>query len=297
MPREASTFNRATNHHHGNVYGGTQGRFRLKPVSGPIPKAWAELDSRHPAIRHGRTVFLSRVFGADDRDRVLIEGRNNAKIGNKVTKGAWSGMKVFLLSLEERATCPRSCAVWSACYGNAMPFAVRFRYDAALIAKLDEELRQKMRGWSTRKGFVVRLHVLGDFPDLEYVAHWRRWMAEIPQLRVWGYTAHAPGTEMGQAIRAMNVDWSDRWAVRFSVSANQPIGPMQATVVWDKPLSNGVRDGVLPCPQELGGTDVCATCGLCWSPEARDLRIAFMGHGRKKTDAIEAKAAGVVSEL
>ena len=38
-------------------------------------------------------------------------------------------------------------------------------------------------------GFVVRLHVLGDFYSVEYVGLWRRLLRQYPTLRVFGYTA------------------------------------------------------------------------------------------------------------
>ena len=39
-------------------------------------------------------------------------------------------------------------------------------------------------------GFAVRLHNLGDFYSLQYVALWRRLLARHSALHVWGYTAH-----------------------------------------------------------------------------------------------------------
>ena len=40
-------------------------------------------------------------------------------------------------------------------------------------------------------GFAVRLHNLGDFYSLQYVALWRRLLARHPALHVWGYTRAA----------------------------------------------------------------------------------------------------------
>ena len=234
------------------------------------------------------------MFSALDRKQVLIDGINNAKTGGRVVKGPWAGMPIRILSLEERATCPTSCAVWAACYGNGMPFASRYRYDGALMAALDRELRQHAIARRSRRGFVVRLHVLGDFPDLPYVQQWEAWMDEIPALHVWGYTAHAESSPIGSAIGEMNRIWPDRWAVRFSVAPSEEHSPMQSTVIWNKPIGRTVVDDTLSCPQELGSTDTCGSCGLCWSTEARDLRIAFMGHGRKTKGAHN---SGGVSKL
>ncbi len=232
-----------------------------------------------PALRDGRTVFESRVFNAGDRDRVLISGINNAKIGRKVTKGAWSGMPIYTLSLEERATCPRSCVVYDCCYGNAMPMAVRFRYDPALVERLYVELNELSK--RHKNGFVVRLHVLGDFPDADYVRQWMRWSHAIPELRVWGYTAHPRDGEIGKLIRLMNSGRAERWMVRFSVAPEIPHAPMQAAVVWEKPATLETINDTVICPQELGKTSTCGSCALCWSPEAAHLRIVFFGHGNR----------------
>lgn len=184
-------------------------RFAMAPRTEPSSRHDAGLPANHPAIVNGTTMFPSRVFEPRERGRVLISGHNNAKIGNQVTKGQWAGFPIYTLSLEERATCPRSCAVWSECYGNAMPAAVRFRYGPELIRALDAELRELATDHPA--GFVVRLHVLGDFPDAQYVGWWSHLMTKVPQIHVWGYTAHAPDTEIGGAIMAMNAHWSGRW--------------------------------------------------------------------------------------
>jgi hypothetical protein len=252
-------------------------RFASTPSVEPVSRSNAGLDPRHPALREGRTIYRSRVFDAAVRDRVLISGINNSKIGVRVTKGPWAKMPIFTLSLEERATCPRSCAVYSECYGNGMPMAVRFKHTPSLIQKLDAELRH----WAATypKGFVVRLHVLGDFPDLAYFDRWQTWSDEIAPLHVWGYTAHPRDSEIGNAIRTLNDLRSDRWAIRFSVAPEAPHAPMQAAAIWTKPATFDRDDDAIVCPQELGRTRTCGTCGLCWNPEAAHLRILFLGHG------------------
>lgn len=253
-------------------------RFANPAVREPVPRASVALDRRHPALREGRTIFPTRVFAAGERPRVLISGVNNAKIGGKVTKGAWAGMPIYTLSLEERWTCPRTCAVWDCCYGNGMPMAVRFRYDDALLGQLERELAAlNLR----HHGFVVRLHVLGDFPDTEYVRRWMGWHKRFQNLHVWGYTARARDSEIGRMIRLMNAARADRWAVRFSVAPGAARTPMQAAVLWELPATGlATVDDEVVCPQELGLTRTCGTCGLCWNPDAAHLRVLFMGHGR-----------------
>jgi hypothetical protein len=242
----------------------------------PTPRHKAALSRNHEAVVKGHTVFTSRVFDADQRDRVLISGINNAKIGKRVTKGPWAGFPIYLLTLEERATCPRSCAVWRECYGSALPMAVRFRYTPSLIARLDGELAELDRKYPV--GFVVRLHVLGDFPDIDYLRDWAEWSDRFEALHVWGYTAHPVDSEIGSKIALMNELRPERWQVRFSVAPGVDHAPMQAAAIWFKPEQVG--PGMVICPQELGKTRTCGTCSLCWNPNAAGLRILFLGHGK-----------------
>lgn len=258
-------------------------RFANPIVTEPSPLAEAELRANHDAVIHGRTVYPSRVFDAGERDRILIEGINNAKIGNRVVVGPWSGFPIFTFALEERATCPRSCGLWRSCYGNALPVAVRFRYNDGFLMSLEEEL--VAAGDRFPRGFAVRAHVLGDFVDLDYVRHWQLWMEMVPNLYVWGYTAHQRGTPIGDAVRFMNDLFPGRWVFRQSVAPETEATEWQASTTWEKPVqvsSKGYRAiGGVVCPAEVGATATCGTCGLCWSSAAASTRIVFLGHGMR----------------
>lgn len=260
--------------------GSALARFVNAAVTEPVDRSRASLNPRHPALTEGRTIFPNRVFGADDRDRVLISGINNAKLGKKVTVGAWAGFPIYTLSLEERATCPLSCAVWDACYGSGMPAAVRFRYDVTLLKAIERDLTLISRSVG-RKGFVVRLHVLGDFPDARYAREWARWSTAFPLLHVEGYTAHPRQSEIGSIIAAMNAKRPERWQIRNSVAPDAPYAPMQVTTLWETPskMSYDRETKTMVCPQELGKTATCGTCGACWKPELNHVRVAFLGHG------------------
>lgn len=265
--------------------GGKLTRFVNAPKIEPTPRSAAALDMRHPALRDATTIFPSRVFEPSERDRILISGINNAKIGRVVTKGPWAGFPIYTVTLEERATCPRSCHNWRECYGNALAVAVRFRYGPAFIEALEAELTEAADRRVNRKGFVVRLHVLGDFPDIEYVRRWRDWLGMIRPLHVWGYTAHQAGTEVGDAVYALNHLFPDRWAFRNSVAAEAAVDEWQASTSWESPDKVGAAyraAGGLICPAETGATATCGSCGLCWSPAARATRIVFLGHGMAK---------------
>lgn len=211
------------------------------------------LDAHHPAVVEGRTKYPHSVVDAVDSPRILIEGKNSRKIGDRVVKGRWSGMPIFTLTLEERATCPRSCGEWRTCYGNGMNWARRHRDDGALMPRLASEIDALCD--KHPRGIVVRLHVLGDFASVEYVSFWDAMIARHRALRIFGFTAHGPDTEIGRYLASMNAE-SDRCWIRFSGFD----GPMGSMVVVNESDSTHVL-----CPAQTGKTDCCGTCGLCWT--------------------------------
>ena len=122
-------------------------------------------------------------------NNMLKRGKQNKKLGDKVSVKMWKGMTMYSLTLEERATCPTDCQQWDNCYGDNMPFAHRFDHTAPdFISRLDAHLGQLNH--KHPEGFVVRLHVLGDFYDGIYIAQWQIWLALYENLNVFGYTHH-----------------------------------------------------------------------------------------------------------
>ena len=144
---------------------------------------------------------------------MLMPGAHSPKLGAVVTKGAWRGMPIYSLTLEERATCPRDCANWLSCYGNGMHLAWRNRHGPELEAGLERELAALQAKYPD--GFVCRLHVLGDFYSPEYVRKWGDWLERFPALRVFGYTAWRAESEIGTEIARLSGD-RDRWE-RFAI--------------------------------------------------------------------------------
>lgn len=258
---------------------GGQARYRNPPVTEPTKREFAALRSSHPAIIHGRTMFPKSVFDASERDHALIPGINNAKTGNQITVGPWAGFRHFNLSLEERATCPLACENFDTCFGNGMPVAVRFEHNEALMESLDWELADLSRRFP--RGFSVRLHILGDFPDVAYVRRWIEWSDRFKALHIWGYTARPNDGAIGKVISAMNRRRPSRWMIRFSVPDGTKHAPMQVATTWKKPDQYAFAPDTksLICPQEIGNTDHCATCGICWNPKLAHVRVRFLGHG------------------
>ncbi len=218
----------------------------------------------HPAILENRTRYPHMVGKYSWPP--LKSGYNNAKIGKVVTKGKWAGMPIYTLTLEERKTCG-PCGHKLDCYGNKMLFAARQVHGPSLEAALAENLE----GLSVDhpKGFVVRLHVLGDFYSVEYVAFWRKMLDTFPAIRVYGYTARRRGTPIGDALDMLFATHVDRFAMRWSDAP----WPRDATVSVDS--AQDAPNGSIVCPAQTEKTACCATCGLCWDTRKN---IAFISH-------------------
>lgn len=242
----------------------------------------------HPALAEGRTIFPSQVVGTWESQRFLISGANNTKLGKAVTKGPRAGWPIYQVSLEERATCPRSCGQWSTCYGNTMPYARRHRPDADFLAALKAEVVTVAR--SHPDGFLVRLHALGDFYSVAYVRAWAAMLRMVPQLHVFGFTARRVDADdeesraIAQAVYELTVENWTQFAIRLS---RPDPGPQHAIVVKDDPAS----PDTIVCPAQTGGTEACASCGLCWAEASRDKTIAFLRHGMKARGAARKQAA------
>jgi len=175
-------------------------------------------------------------------------------------------MPLYTLTLEERATCPSTCTEWLTCYGNNMHFARRHIAGEALEDRLWQELKQLDAMHPA--GFVVRLHILGDFYSEAYVDLWAHALERFTALRVFGFTARDPDAcEIGSAVYAMNVAEPDRCRIRFSGAA---LGGMGSLVIETRDESSHVA-----CPAQHGATDCCATCGLCWT---MDRVVEFVRH-------------------
>lgn len=225
------------------------------------------LPAFHPAVRGARSLFPSRVYDVGEVDRVLKTGHQSRKIGKVVMKGPRKGWPIFTLTLEERASCPRTCREWGRCYGNNMQAAERIVHGEPLERALIRELGALQRRHPG--GFLVRVHVLGDFYSSGYVETWREALVSFPALHVFGFTARLPDSAIGDSVARLSAEfgWA-RWAVRFSGAE----GRTRAA----RTVAAGETDrDAVPCPAQTGATECCATCALCWQSERS---IAFRVH-------------------
>ncbi len=206
-----------------------------------------------------RTRHIKYVVQVNQTKSLLKSGNDNKKIGGFVTKGRWRGMPIHSLTLEERKTCP-PCEQWDTCYGNNMLFGHRIDHtDPAFLPILELELAGLNARYPT--GFLIRLHILGDFYDTKYAEFWRSCLAKYPALHIWGYTHVPSDSPIGRIVFAMN---STRCVIRAS---DCPELELSANVL--------PRDHDIVCPQQTNSTHNCGTCTLCWES---DQRIGFLPH-------------------
>jgi hypothetical protein len=214
-----------------------------------------DLRADHPALFERRTIFLKSITAPEKATRILQSAKTNKKLGGRksvIMKGRWKGMELYQLLLQERATCPTTCQQWSSCYGNNMYMAKRIDHRSKkflpMLADELDELAEKHT-----EGFVIRLHVLGDFYSKTYVRFWIRMLKRHPELHLFGYTHRWPEHKDGIGAEILKLNAAGAF-IRFSDRG----GEMSANVG----ASIGPAD--IQCPQEVGTTESCLTCALCW---------------------------------
>lgn len=223
----------------------------------------------HKALQRGESMYQKRVTAVSDTDRVFIDAVNNRKIGAVVQKGRLQGFHVYTLTLQERKTCPASCKLWSCCYGNNMNWPKRIQHGPDLEKRIPRELKQLQQ--KHPQGYLVRLHVLGDFYSVRYVELWEKWLKRFPALHVYGYTQWGPRTEIGAAVSRLRREQWERFSVRTSNAGLKRYG---SDTIMSQPSGPTVGDSIV-CPVETNKSDSCAECGLCWNTKRS---IVFVLH-------------------
>lgn len=221
------------------------------------------------------TIFPNMVRDVIPGQPVLVDGASNSKIGGDVRVGWLKGAKIFTLTLEERATCPSYCPLWQTCYGNSMNWSIRWRPGPVLEAQIEADVK---RLTDLHGRILVRLHILGDFPDKTYVHLWRRLLREYPGLNVFGFTAHRDDTDMGQAIAGIRSDFPRRFNIRHS-GRSGPWGSITTDMVEiDRPMILDVAMCLEQRDAMSGGKKGmhCGDCGLCWT--GKPTPIGFFIH-------------------
>ncbi len=257
---------------------------RRFPVASPASGRGLEADQE--VQDEGRTMFPSRVFTPEGPsvEPVLKDGCNNSKIGGDVLVGHLKGAYIATLTLEERATCPRSCLHWADCYGNTMQHARRFAAGPELEASLRIEVAEACEA---NDKVLIRLHVLGDFYSRDYVVFWAELLDTHPNLYVFGFTAHKRDDGgIGRAIAVLRKTYPNRFMIRHSGATGAwgaftiPMRPdPDIEGGWPKEIGDAIvcpatRDPYLKTPQGKH----CGNCSACWSCNRP---IIFPVHGEK----------------
>ena len=252
------------------------------------------LSKTETAVLAGKSVYHNlRVKSVSDgmaKSERAIKKSTNVKLGKKVTRGKLKGFPILTLTLEERATCPLSCIHYADCYGNNMMNATRYQADESLIEQIESDLAFYQA--KHPKGFLVRLHVLGDFYSVAYVAQWAKWLGMFPALHIYGYTANqfdaidSNERAIGQAILSLRMACGIRFAVRFSGSYTDEFAALSADddralqLLNDKqafvcPTQISKETGNLAKKDEETLVSDCGACGLCWQASKP---VVFLTH-------------------
>jgi len=212
------------------------------------------------------TRYLKSIkLPAESTTGVLKKGSQNKKLGFKVTAKKWKGKRLYSLTLTERATCDDTCHHWDDCYGNNMPFAHRFS-TVGLIPKLREEIAMLLK--KHKEGIVIRLHVLGDFYNGEYITFWETMLWDNPKLAIFGYTGLPLASMNGCLIRGLNNDYPNQCSIRYS--RNEGYG-LNDTYAADESF----KGDCFTCPEQTDKVKDCASCGLCWTVNKT---VKFLSH-------------------
>ncbi len=249
----------------------TKSRWISRPLNGQ-PASMPPHD--HPALMSGHKIYPTTVYAPrrNGGPWALKSATNTAKIGGEICKGKWRGFPAYTLTLEERATCPATCRHWRSCYGNKMHWTERMQAGPDLEWRLVREIA--LLDIDHPNGFAVRLHNLGDFYSVRYVELWHSLLERHSALHVWGYTARwqVKDDPIAAALVALVQRYWDRFAIRFS-NAPFPFAACPTTITVET-CHQKPADAIL-CPEQVGKTESCSTCALCWQTKRR---IAFLQH-------------------
>lgn len=202
----------------------------------------------HPALESRRTIHTKTVRSVRPGEKPLKLGSSNSKIGGpRVLIGRWKGFRTLSCTNEERATCPAICQHKADCYGNNMPFAIRYVIDEHWYSAIEHQLAYECG----RGPVALRLKVLGDFSSTKETRFWDMMMSRHRNLHVWGFTARRTQA-VRWALDALAERYPGRWRIRTSGDGNKP---------W---AANAEGGPGFVCPG-VSKNLTCVKCGLCWS--------------------------------
>jgi len=231
-----------------------------------------ELNTNHKAIVNATTLYNASKFTIRDVSNYkhkVLKASTNIKLGKKVNKGKLKGMKMYTLTLIERETCTDECEHYTDCFGNNMHVAHRFEVNDAFMLRLESDIHAT--AVANPDGFLVRLHILGDFQSVEYTLFWERMMIHYPNLHVYGYSRnhidskYSHVRDIAKELIRLRSKYQERWAVRFSNKLDQEYSAN----------SRDITDKGITCLAQVKTDVSCSDCTLCWSSKKA---IGFITH-------------------
>jgi hypothetical protein len=221
----------------------------------------------HPAMIDNRPLFTWKIGEPAQGERVIKSGSHNRKLDAGTFRGVDRKHPIMGITLRERTDCPPTCVARDVCTGNKMHYARRFVVGPRFYDFVTRECAELSLDYPD--GWLLRLHILGDFVSAEYVGFWEQRLVENPPLKIFGFTAHERGNEIGRRIDAVSEKFGwRRFAIRFSGGT----GPTRSAHVLNDLPSEKVVDGFHVCPAKMHWAESCSRCGLCWNSE---LNIGF----------------------
>jgi len=219
------------------------------------------------------TKYKKNIHNLEDYQFKVLKPSTNKKLGKKVLKGSFKDYKFYTLTLVERETCPKDCFHWDDCFGNNMPFAHRMsnRDERVLTNRIHCDIKD-LKG----KKALIRLHILGDFFNVEYVWFWDLMLKLYPNIAIYGYTANSTSSKyetsrnIAQAILSLRIKHKKRFSVRYSNDLKQEFSANS------EELQTPQKDKSIQCPEQIGLTNSCGSCGLCWEQPKR--QVIFKTH-------------------
>ena len=233
-----------------------------------------KLNKNDIAIKNKTTKYINNIIDDVEKPYIyrnkkysnypfsIIKESTNKKLGKKVLKGNKKDFKMYTLTLIERATCSDECEHWETCYGNNMMYAIRFNpYNKNFLPRLESDIKTIANEPKNKNGFLLRLHVLGDFYNVDYVLFWKRMLKLYPNLNIYGYTRNHNNSKyldkrnIANEIIKLNTLFSTRFYIRFSNKLD----------IEESANSIDLGKKGITCLAQIDDKKTCATCTLCWS--------------------------------
>jgi hypothetical protein len=196
------------------------------------------------------------------------------------------GSAIHVWSIPALDTCPGSSAICrSACYALRHRFRFQQVRDRLIWNRQqscrDDFVDRMVAEIRTQGVLVVRLHVAGDFPDVEYARKWLAIIQQLPRVRFYGYTRSWRLPRIAAVLEQIAVLSSMRlWysvddetgvpacipsAVRLAYlqTTKHPIPPLADLVFRVPPLRTLATLPIVCESETMEGKQARVTCGSC----------------------------------